>query len=84
MKSQGICLFLPNNLSKLIIILKDEFRLRVFENRILRRIFEPKSSDNREWKRLHNEELHGLYRSLNIVSVIKSRRLRLAGHVARR
>ena len=61
----------------------EESRLRVFENRILRRIFGPKRDDNGEWRRLHNEELHSLYRSPNIVSVIKSRRLRWAGHVAR-
>ena len=48
-----------------------------------RRIFEPKSDANEEWRRLHDEELHILYRSPNIVRVIKSRRLRWAGHVAR-
>ena len=53
------------------------FRLRVFENRILRGIFGPKGSG------LHNELLHGLYRSPNIVRVITSTRLRWAGHVAR-
>ena len=58
-------------------------RLRVFENRILWRIFGPKRDENGEWRRLHNEELHSLYRSPNIVRVIKSRRLRWAGHVAR-
>ena len=63
--------------------LREERRLRVFENRILRRIFEPKRDENGEWRRLHNEELHSLYRSLNIVRVIKYRRLRWAGHVAR-
>ena len=55
----------------------------VFENRILRRIFGPKKDVNVEWTRLHNEELHNLYCSPNIVRVIKSRRLRWAGHVAR-
>ena len=55
----------------------------VFENRILRRIFGPKRDENGEWRRLHNEELHCLYRSLNIVRVIKSKRLRWAGHVTR-
>ena len=49
----------------------------------MRRIFGPKRDANGEWRRLHNEELHSLYRSLNIVRVIKSRRLRWAGHVAR-
>ena len=58
-------------------------RLRVFENSIPRRIFGPKRDENGEWRRLHNEELHSLYRSPNIVGVIKSRRLRWAGHVAR-
>ena len=55
--------------------LREESRLRVFENRILRRIFGPKRDENGEWRRLHNEELHSLYRSPNIVRVIKSRRL---------
>ena len=63
--------------------LRVECRLRVFENRILRRIFGPKWDENGEWRRLHNEESHSLYRSSNIVRVIKSRRLRWAGHVVR-
>ena len=50
----------------------------------LRRIFEPKRDVNGEWRRLHNEELHGLYLSSNIIRVIKSRRLRWADLVARR
>ena len=58
-------------------------RLRVFKNRILRRIFGPKRDGNGEWRRLHNEEFHTFYRSPNIVSMIKSRRLRWAGHLAR-
>ena len=62
--------------------LREECRLRVFENRILRRIFGPKRDENGEWRRFHNEELHSLYRSPNIVRVIKSRRLRWAGYVA--
>jgi hypothetical protein len=57
--------------------------LRVFENRILRRIFGPKRDENGEWRSLHNEKLHSLYRSPNLVRVIKSRKLRWAGHVAR-
>ena len=57
--------------------------LSVFENRILRRIFGRKRDSNGEWRKFHNEELHSMYRSPNIVRVIKSRRLRLAGHVAR-
>ena len=63
--------------------LREECRLRVFENRILRRIFGPKRDENGEWRRLRNEEIHSLYRSPNIVWVNKSRRLRWADHVAR-
>ena len=63
--------------------LREESRLRVFEYRILRRIFGPKRDEKGECRRLHNEELHSLYRSPNIVRVIKSRRLRWAGPVAR-
>ena len=65
------------------LILKEESWLRLFENRILRRIFGPKRDESGEWRRLHNEELHSLYGSPNIVRAIKSRRLRWAGHVAR-
>ena len=53
------------------------------ENRILKRIFGPKRDENGEWRRLHNDDLQSLYRSPNVVRVIKSRRLRWAGHVAR-
>ena len=63
--------------------LRQEHRLRVFENRILRRIFGPKRDENWEWRRLHNEKLHSLYRLPNIAKVIKSRRLRWASDVAR-
>ena len=64
--------------------LREECRLRLFENRILRRIlFGPKRDENGEWRRLHNEEHNSLYRSLNLVRVIKSRGLSLVGHVAR-
>ena len=63
--------------------LKEKWRLRVFESRILKRIFGTKRCENGEWRKLHNKELHTLYRSPNIVRVIKSRRLRWAGNVAR-
>jgi hypothetical protein len=64
--------------------LREERRLRVFENKELRRIFGPKRDEvTGEWKKLHNEELHNPYSSPNIVPVIKSRRMRWAGHVAR-
>jgi hypothetical protein len=56
----------------------------VFENRVLRRIFGPKRDEvTGEWRKLHNEELNGLYSLPDIVRVIKSRRLRWAGHVTR-
>ena len=60
-----------------------EKQAKVSENRILRRIFEPKRDAYGEWKRLHNEELGGLYCSPNIVRVIKSRILRRVRHIAR-
>ena len=64
--------------------LREERKLRVFENMVLRRIFGPRSDEvMREWRRLHNEELNDLYSSPNIVRVIKSRRMIWAGHVAR-
>jgi hypothetical protein len=55
-----------------------EHRLRVFENRVLRRIFEVTG----EWRKLHNEELHDLYSSPSIIRIIKARRMRWAGHIA--
>jgi hypothetical protein len=58
-------------------------RLRVFDNRVLKRIFGRKREVDLSWRKLHNDELHSLYSSPNIVRVIKSRRLRWAGHVAR-
>jgi hypothetical protein len=64
-------------------MLGEEHRLRVFENRVLRRIFGPKWDEvTGGWRKLHNEELHGLYSSLSIFRVIKTRRMRWAGHVA--
>jgi hypothetical protein len=64
--------------------LSEEHRLRVFENRVLRRIFGPKKDEVTGGRRkLHNEELHGLYSSPIIITVIKARTMRWAGHVAR-
>jgi hypothetical protein len=56
----------------------------VFENRVLRRIFGPKRDEvTGGWRKLHNEELHNLYSSPSIIRMVKSRRMRCAGHVAR-
>ena len=63
--------------------LREKCRLKVFENRIIRRIFGSKRDENEGWRKLHNEELRSLSRWPNIVRAIKSRRLRRAGHVAR-
>ena len=63
--------------------MREERKLRVFENKVLRRIFRPRRDEvTGEWTRLHNEELNDLYSSPNIVRVIKWRRMRWAGHVA--
>jgi len=63
--------------------LREERKLRVFENRVLRRIFGPRKYEiTGEWRRLHNKELNDLYSSPKILRVIKSRRMRWAGHVA--
>ena len=63
--------------------LREERRLRVFENRVLRRVFGPKRDEvTEEWRKLHNEELSDLYSLPNIVLVVKSR-MRWAGHVER-
>ena len=64
--------------------LREEMKLKVFENMVLRRIFGPRRDEVKgEWRKLHNEELNDFYSSPNIVRVIKSRRIRWAGHVAR-
>jgi hypothetical protein len=62
--------------------LREEHRLRVFENIVLR-IFELKKEEDGSWRKLHNDELHNLYSSPNIVRVVKPKRMRWAGHVAR-
>jgi hypothetical protein len=65
-------------------MLREEHRLRVFENRVLRRIFGPKRGEVMgEWRKLHSEELHNLYSSPDIIRQVKSRRMRWMGHVAR-
>jgi hypothetical protein len=64
--------------------LREERRLRLFENRVLRRVFGPKRDEvTGEWRKLHYEELNDLYYLPSIVWVVKSRRMRWAGHVAR-
>jgi hypothetical protein len=63
------------------VTLREEYRLRVFENRVLRRIFGPKRDEvTGEWGKLHNEELSDLYSSPIIIRIIKSRRMRWAGY----
>ena len=64
--------------------MKEEHRLRVFENKVLRKIFGAKKDEiTGEWRKLHNVELHALYSSPNIIRCLKSKRLKWAGHVAR-
>jgi hypothetical protein len=63
--------------------LREEHRLRVPENRVLRRIFGPKREEDGSWRKLHNDELHSLYSLPNIVRVIKSMKMRWEGHLAR-
>ena len=67
-----------------LLTLREKKKLRVFENMVLRRIFGPRRDEvSGEWRRLYNEELNDLYSSPNIVRVIKTKRMRWAGHVAR-
>jgi hypothetical protein len=67
-----------------LLTLREDRRLRVFENRVLRRIFGPKRDEmTGEWRKLHKKELHDLYSSPSIIIIIKSRRMRWAGNVAR-
>jgi hypothetical protein len=66
----------------LVLTLREEHRLRVFENRVLK-IFGPKREEDGSWRKLHIDELHSLYSSPNIVRMIKSRRMRWAGQVSR-
>jgi hypothetical protein len=68
----------------LSLTIREEHKLRVFENRVLRRIFGPKRDEvTVEWRKLHSVELHNVYSSANVFRQIKSRRMRWAGHVAR-
>jgi hypothetical protein len=64
--------------------LREEHGMRVFENKVVRRNFEPKRNEvTGGWRKLLNEELHNLYSSPNIIRMIKSRRIRWVGHVSR-
>jgi hypothetical protein len=63
--------------------LREEHGLTFIENRMVRKTFGPKREEDGSWRKLHNDELDGLYSSPNIVRLIKSRRMRWAGHVAR-
>jgi hypothetical protein len=63
---------------------REEHKLRIFENKVLRTIFGPKRDGvTGGWRKLHNEELHNLYSSPRVIRIIKLRRMRWAGHVAR-
>ena len=73
-----------NACKKFVFILSEKRRLKVFENRVLRKVFGPKRGEvTGEWRRLHNNELYALYSSPDIIRVIKSRRLKCAGNIAR-
>jgi hypothetical protein len=68
----------------LSLTLREEYRLRVFENRVLRRIFEPKRNRIAEgWGKLHNEELRKFYSSPSLIGMAKPRRIKWGGHLAR-
>jgi hypothetical protein len=76
-------MFARSNTLTWSLTVREEHRLRVFENRDVRRIFGPKRDEvTGEWRKVHNEELCILYSSSNIIRQIKSNRMRLAGHVA--
>jgi hypothetical protein len=84
MKMKIICPSLLYACETWSLTLREERRLRVFENGVLRRIFGPERDEvTGEWRKRHNEGLHDLYTSPNIVLVKKSRRMRWLGHVAR-
>jgi hypothetical protein len=77
-----VCYIYKN--AKWSLTLREEYRRTVFENRVLRRIFGPKRDEVMgAWRKLHRKELHDLYSSPSIIRIIKSRRMRWAGHVAR-
>jgi hypothetical protein len=64
------------------VTLREEHKLKVFENRVMRKIFGPTWNEvTGWWRKLHNEELHNLYSSASIITIIKSRRMRFVGHV---
>jgi hypothetical protein len=75
---------IPSHDIKWSLTLREEHRLRVFENRVLRRICGLKRDEvTGGWRKLHNEELHNLYSSLSIIRMIKSRKMKWSRHVAR-
>jgi len=76
--------FVLNGYETWLLTLREKRRLRVFENRVMRRVFWPKIYEvTGEWRKLHNAELSDLFSLPNILRVVKSRRMRWAGHVAR-